>query len=482
MARILISWLALQNDFLKEKDRAGDTPDPDGPNSLVHTYGYKYDYHLLLSSAFASGADLREEHLSNYLRRTYRHDVRLLYMNMKDEDVINLSEVQAKIDSLLLKHKTDEIEIFASPGTPTMQVAWYFAHLGLKLKTRIFQMRPAKFTGTGQPEKIYTELERSNFTYNIIVREILSDTKPSKEILVTESMKPIYNTAEKVASTDKVTVLILGETGTGKEMLARHIVEKSPRKDMPFIAFNCAAMQDQLLESRLFGYVKNVYTDAKTDTKGLFSEAHGGTIFLDEIGDISEYMQKALLRVLQEKSITKVGSSKREDVDVRIIAATNKDLYKMSMEGSFRMDLFYRLSVVDIALSPLRELPIGEREEILTYFIKKKGKDFDKPELKLPKEIKKIIFDYSFPGNIRELENLIERLYAISEEETKIMDLPKNMFNFDNQNSLKLVDVENKHIKKVLILCNNNIKKASEFLDVSYNTIVARIRKYDIRL
>jgi two-component system response regulator HydG len=469
MARILISWVGTNNDFIDGEGK----PNPDGPNALVHKYFYDYEYHLLLSAKMNKDKDTPLQFLVNYLNRTYQHDIREQYMNLND--VIDLKEIKAKVEKLLLGHRKDEIEIFVSPGTPTMQVAWYFTHLELGLKTRLFQTRPGKFTKTKLPEKVYLDFERSSVTSSLIIKEDLTNKPTKGKFLVTKSVKPVYDMARKVAAADNVSVLILGDTGTGKEGLARFIHENSPRADGPFIAVNCAAMGESLLESRLFGYAKGTHNVAFKDKQGLFEDANGGTIFLDEIGDISGYMQQSLLRVLQEKEVTRIGESKVRKVDVRVIAATNRNIFKMCKENIFRFDLYYRLSVVDLTLPSLRDRGPKEIEEIFEFILKEKKEDFNKPEPKFSKEIRKQLFNYPFPGNVRELENLIERFYATVEGEVTRKNFPKNFHDLESEFSMKLIDVEKQHIQKVYEMCNKNGQEACRILGISFNTLKAKI-------
>jgi two-component system, NtrC family, response regulator HydG len=474
MPRILISWIALNNDFIEGKG----TPNPDGPTVSVHKYFFNYTYHLLLSQASGKGSDTRTEFLVNYLKRHYKNDVRECYVNLTD--VIDLKEISGKVTRLLLEHRNDEIDIFISPGTPAMQVAWYFAHLSLGLKTRLFQIRPAKFSKTKQPEQVWIDLERSTITSSLIIKEDIANKPIDSKFKITKSVHPIYELAKKVAAADLVTVLILGETGTGKEGLVRFIHENSPRSKGSFVAVNCSAMSDQLLESRLFGHKKGAFTGADKEVEGYFQSATGGTIFLDEIGDISPYMQQVLLRVLQEKRITKIGSTKEEPVDVRIISATNKDLIKLCVENKFRWDLFYRLSVVDLTLPPLRERGMEEIEEIFKFIIEKKRKDYNKPFPKISSAIKKKLLSYLYPGNIRELEGIIERIYATVDKTVTAGDLPKNFLSPLPEHSLKLIDIENNHIKKVLLECNKKIGLASQILGIARGTLDKRIRDYNL--
>ncbi|OAG26945.1 sigma-54-dependent transcriptional regulator [Thermodesulfatator autotrophicus] len=225
-------------------------------------------------------------------------------------------------------------------------------------------------------------------------------------------LKKVIETIRMVAPTD-VTVLILGESGTGKELAARAVHALSRRKNQPLITVNCPALPEPILESELFGYRKGAFTNATTDHRGLFEEAHGGTIFLDEIGDITPSVQTKLLRVLQEKEIKPLGSSQTKKVDVRIIASTNQNLEEKVKEGSFRADLFYRLNVVTIEMPPLREI----KEDIpllVNHFLKKTAEELGMPPKYICPEVIDFFMEYHWPGNIRELENVIKAAVVTS--------------------------------------------------------------------
>jgi len=241
---------------------------------------------------------------------------------------------------------------------------------------------------------------------------------------------PMMQTACKqlgrVAPQD-VYVLILGESGTGKELIARAIHYNSPRTGGPFVAVNLAAVPETLIESELFGHKKGAFTDARTDKPGLFTESDGGTIFLDEIGELALGLQAKLLRVLQDYEIRPVGATKNQRVDVRVIAATNKDLEAMLADGSFREDLYYRLNVIHLDLPPLRQ----RREDIpllVDFFLQKCCKQMDLPPKQISVEAMQMLESYDWPGNVRELENLIERALALSHSETiTTRDLPVHL-------------------------------------------------------
>ncbi len=232
-----------------------------------------------------------------------------------------------------------------------------------------------------------------------------------------KKMKDVYNVIERIAPSD-VTILVRGETGTGKELVASAIHKRSKRKDGPFIKLNCAAIPDTLLESELFGHEKGSFTDAKERRKGRFELADGGTLFLDEVGDISASAQVKLLRVLQEREFERVGGSKTVKVNVRLIAATNRNLEKMVKEGKFRDDLYYRLNVIPIDLPPLRER--GEDIKLLVNFFLEKAKKNHKRDVKILDDAMEKLMQYPWPGNVRELENTLERVVLIGDEENGV--------------------------------------------------------------
>nr|MBP6498363.1 sigma 54-interacting transcriptional regulator [Campylobacteraceae bacterium] len=227
-------------------------------------------------------------------------------------------------------------------------------------------------------------------------------------------MKSVFHVVERIAESN-VTVLVRGETGTGKELVAAAIHKRSKRCDEPFVKLNCAAITDTLIESELFGHEKGAFTDAKEARKGRFELADGGTLFLDEIGDISSSAQVKLLRVLQEREFERVGGSKTIKVNVRLVAATNRNLEAMVKEGTFREDLYYRLNVIPIDLPPLRER--GDDIILLVNFFLEKSMKNHKKRVLITDEAMKILCEYPWPGNVRELENTIERIVLMGNEE-----------------------------------------------------------------
>lgn len=282
------------------------------------------------------------------------------------------------------------------------------------------------------------------------------------------------------------TILITGESGTGKEMFAQSIHKESPRKNGPFVAVNCAAIPKTLLESELFGYEEGAFTGARRAGKsGLFAEAHGGTIFLDEIGEIDIELQPRLLRVLQEREIRPVGSTKVIPIDIRIIAATNKNLLEQVEQGAFRSDLYYRLNILKLKIPALRNRN-GDIELLSKYFVNKISAKYNKDVKLSSKAINKLKI-YDWPGNIRELENVIENLVVLCDDTIteddfeELMDqehvTEQNNF-FIDENAETLEDIKKKYILKILSQCDNNQTLAAEILGISRTHLWRLLNNY----
>lgn len=296
-----------------------------------------------------------------------------------------------------------------------------------------------------------------------------------------DCIQRIFRLIEKAAKI-VVNVLISGESGTGKELVARAIHYNSDRSRAPFVSVNCTTIPDTLLESELFGHVKGAFTGAKESRAGFFQIADGGTIFLDEIGDASLNMQGKLLRVLQNKEINLVGSSRIRKIDTRIIAATHKDLTAMAEKHLFREDLYYRLNVIDIPVPPLRD----RGDDILllvNHFVNKFATEMNRRPHRFTDNALQALRNYHWPGNVRELENLIQRLVVIVDGELiRVADMPPHMrysVNIDSQrmDHRTLAQVEMDHITKVLRSVNDNKTKAAELLGVDRKTLRKKLQK-----
>jgi DNA-binding NtrC family response regulator len=471
--KTLISWYD-KADFSENKVNV------EGPIISFHSHFYKHDRHIILSSRKNEDSDLAGTHLFTSLKRMFPdRSIEFIYLDIQDP--IDHREIQGKVHPVLASLKDDEIDIFVSPGTPAMQVVWYLAHMSLNLSTTLYQTRPARFTAKkDKPELIKIQMERSSLGMTALYHQEEVKRSSNEGYFKTPSIEKIYDNARKVAMTDEVTVLILGASGTGKENLAKHIHQHSIRKEKPYIAINCSAFSDSLLESRLFGYKKGAFTGADKDTSGLFEQANEGTIFLDEIGDISPYMQQSLLRVLQEKEIMPLGG-KAKKVDVRVIAATNQSLVQRCEEGKFRWDLYYRLSVVELDLPTLMQRGKSEIKAMIEYFLGQKKKQLRKPKkLIIEKDTMEILLNYTYPGNIRELENIISRLYVFNDERVPAEVLPKRLKQAPADQPMNIEYVEKEHIIKVLDHFEGNKRQTAIAIGWAINTLVAKMQKYGI--
>ncbi len=299
---------------------------------------------------------------------------------------------------------------------------------------------------------------------------------------VSSGMQEVFGLVRKVAPLD-CHVLIQGESGTGKELVARAIHRESPRRDKPFIAFNCAGFTEELLASELFGYERGAFTGAVATKIGILETAHQGVVFMDEIGDMPAAMQAKLLRVIQERQIFRVGGNRPIHLDLRFIAASNKDLKREIQEGRFREDLFFRLNVVQIILPPLRE----RREDIsllMQYFLARFSRKFAKPVKGIAPQVREALLAYSYPGNVRELENIIERAVALTEGEVLTSaDLPLDLRAYSvtpYQEWRPLEEEERGYIRKVLAYTHYNIGQAAQILDLPRTTLWRKMKKYGL--
>ncbi len=305
-----------------------------------------------------------------------------------------------------------------------------------------------------------------------------------------QHMKNVLAMVEKIAKSEASTILVQGESGTGKELIAKAIHYESSRAEKPFLAINCAAVPEALLESELMGHEKGAFTDAKSLKKGLFELADEGTIFLDEIGDMEPGMQAKLLRVLEERSFRRVGGTRDIQVDVRIISATNKDLLKAMEEKQFRNDLYYRIQVIPIYLPPLRE----RKEDILPltrHFINHFNREFGKNVRDISKIAEKFLLEYSWPGNVRELKNILERAIILESEDVLLLEhLPQEIVARTNApgigsvsmrlppEGIDIEDVERELIRQALEMAEGNQSKAAKKLNLGIDAFRYRMKKF----
>ena len=325
---------------------------------------------------------------------------------------------------------------------------------------------------------------RELFAENRALRRELNRQYNFPEIVGSgEKMQRVFDLVAKVADTSS-NVLILGESGTGKELIARSLHFNSGRSAKPFLAVNCGALPESLLESELFGHTKGAFTGAVADKKGLFRSAEGGTIFLDEIGEMPHQLQVRLLRALQEHEVTPVGSSLPQKFDARIIAATNRDLEKEVEAGNFREDLFYRLNVIEISLPPLRERP-EDIPALVRHFIGKAANSQNSVAKPISDEAMNTLRAYSWPGNVREMENSLERASILSRDEIDLESLPPKIRNAAGSAPLMSSDdntlesIERRHISETLASFDGDKVAAARRLGIDLSTLYRKLKKYE---
>ena len=307
----------------------------------------------------------------------------------------------------------------------------------------------------------------------------------SSVIAQSAAMRRSLEVLSRAAEASSTPVLLLGESGSGKEVLARWLHQRSGRRQRPFLAINCSAIPESLLETQLFGHRRGSFTDAREDRRGLFQEADGGTLLLDEIGDMPSALQAKLLRVLQEREVHPIGAPAPVPVDVRIVAATHRDLDVLSRDGHFRQDLYYRLNVVAIRVPPLRERP-EDLLPLVAHFLEKHGKQLGRTSCKLSAEAADALGRYPWPGNVRELENAIERALVLGREDLiRAEDLPQTVAasptaTSDTAVPRPLAEVEREHILRALRVVRYNKTAAARILGFDRKTLYRKLREFGL--
>jgi DNA-binding NtrC family response regulator len=328
---------------------------------------------------------------------------------------------------------------------------------------------------------------------NVLLKKAIRDSSSFDNIVgKSRSMREVFDLIEKVADTDS-TVLIMGESGTGKEMAARAIHAHGRRKDNAFVSINCGALPENLLESELFGHVRGAFTGAVAEKRGMFETAQAGTVFLDEVGEMTPWTQVKLFRVLQERTVRKVGGTDEIPVDVRIIAATNQDLKKRIAEGRFREELYYRLNVISFEMPPLRKR-IEDVSLLAGHFLLKHCEKMGRPLKRITPEAMNVLELYPWPGNVRELENLIERIVAVEAREAiTAASLPEEFLSRRTKNETpsgmgpgfnledQLDELAKRFIQEAGDRAGGNMSRMAELLGVSYRSLRYLLEKYKIK-
>jgi two-component system response regulator HupR/HoxA len=400
------------------------------------------------------------------------------------------------LDSVTEKEKGELVAQMGESGVSEADAKSAIAHLRSMNKTDVEYLPELVELVSEEIVEFHEEITKREERIQELNSELGDKYRYHMMIGKSKKMQKIYNLLEKVSSSE-ASVFIQGENGTGKELVAKAIHYYSPRKDHMFLALNCSAFNDNLLDSELFGHVKGAFTGAIKDKKGLFEQANGGTLFLDEIGDTSLSMQVKLLRVLQEGSFLPVGANSPKKTDVRIIAATNRNIKKMMETGEFREDLYYRINVFPVDLPPLRE----RKEDVpilMDHFLKKRCDEAGQAMKTFSKKCLEKMLDYHWPGNVRELENEVERVVVLAGEDKiitpdllspRILDAvggPRGgagvVRGINTNGSLKaaLEELEAIMIREGLKRCNFNKSKLSKELGISRASLIMKVDKYDL--
>ncbi len=401
----------------------------------------------------------------------------------KNYDVVLLDIVMPELDGISFLKKLQK-----DPSSPAIIVLTGRA----TVDTAVEAMKAGASDYLSKPYKLEELIivikkayeERRLRMENIMLQKALKEQfQPDEFVGKSKFYKELISFIKRIAPTDS-SVLIQGESGTGKELVARLIWQYSQRAKEPFLALNCATLSENLIESELFGHEKGAFTNAFKVKYGLVEAADGGTLFLDEIGEMPLSLQAKLLRFLDSGEFRRVGGNKNLKVDVRVIAATNKNLEEAIRNGSFRNDLYYRLNVINISLLPLRKRP-DDIEPLINHFINKFNMKFSKTVKGVDRRAFEVLKRYSWPGNIRELENVIERAVILCDKDYISIDhlaIPTLNGHNTESETFKLSDIEKKHITKVLEYTGWNQTKASKLLGIDRKTLYHKIKRYGIKL
>ena len=429
-----------------------------------------------------------------WVRTATSYDEAMKLFETDQFDVVIADIMMPDVDGLTLLKDVKKVD----PEIPVILITAY-ASLGsaveaLRYGAFDYITKPFKMDQIRYAVKRALETRALRRENRILKRELRRESDLSKFIGVSDAVREIKQLVRKIAPTDS-TVLITGESGTGKELIARAIHQLSPRADGPFITINCAAIPETLLESELFGYVRGAFTGATTNKEGLFRAAHGGTFFMDEVGEISPEIQAKLLRMLETHQIIPLGATKPVEVDVRLIAATNKDLARMVDEGKFRRDLFYRLNVIHIHIPPLRERP-EDIIPIAEHYVQVIADRMGRPAPKLSREAMQLLQGARWEGNVRELENVLERAMIMCDGDEILPEhLPDYIRNAPQTAAvpekvageqvlgrvLPLDEIEKAYILWAILQCGGNKSEAAKKLGIDLSTLYRKIERYGLK-
>ncbi len=430
----------------------------------------------------------------NYSVRTFPNGARAIeYLKENEADIafldLNLPDIHG-IDLLKeIKEIRPDILVIIITGFASVESAVR----ALKLGAYDYIKKPFKADAIKLITKLALETQSLKRKVKELSEKSAEKTAFDKILGVSPAVRLLKQQIEQFSQYDEETVLITGESGVGKELVAKALHEKSKRKNKPFIEINCASLPENLLESELFGYEKGAFTDARERKIGLIEKADGGTVFLDEIGEMSPGLQAKLLRLLENKQIRRLGATENINVNVRIIAATNKNLLEAIENKEFRSDLYYRINVLRIEVPPLR-LRKEDTLILAKYFLNTFAEKFNKNVKGFSPEVEKFIYTYDWPGNVRELKNTMERIAIMSEEEIiRLRDLPEELLNGNEQFAIKesfelngqsleeaVQNFEAEIIKKVYEKNDFKVSKTANELKIPRQTLQYKLQKYGI--
>ncbi len=431
--KILITWLGFKEDFIETGKSFQFNPSGFTGNIQGDILDeYNFNKHVILytndrSESIRHELNSKKYQIKEFLEDQYpNHQFELADTGIDKTDLQNFPVIESSLRSFLQKFDaTDELHVIAGTGPTSVSMAWCTLNLAMKDRFKLHVLQKKEYTSDGKKSNLKEVNPYISELLDDKLREHHINLNIPKDIYNDDIVEQEYKKAMAFAQAIDMNVLILGETGCGKDKMAEFIVRESPLPIEKYRPINCASLPDELLYSELFGHVKGAFTGAIADRNGLFEECNGGTLFLDEIGDISPFMQQSLLRAIDNQQIKKAGSNKIEqNIKVRIIAATNINLYEKCKAGKFRWDLYYRLSNPEIVLQSYRSRTAKERKNVIQHYIAILEKKWGR-KISFSKDALKVIEGYSFPGNFREIYNTINSLFPLRLDVISPEDLPE---------------------------------------------------------
>ena len=463
--KIAISWFGFNEDFITKGQMF--QYNPAGFTGTIHSdiiKPYAIDKHVILCSTDSSGTisdelSKKKKSLSGNIKESFpNHQVELRDIGIDKNDLQNFPVIEALLRSFLTSFDaTDDLHVIAGTGPTAVGMAWSTLSLSMEQTFRLYVLKRREYTPGGKLT-ILNEIKPfvSKFLDNKLKESHFNIDLPAG-IYEDEIVKNEYKRAKDIAAAVDINVLLLGETGCGKDKMAEFIISNSPLDQAKYRAINCASLSDELLYSELFGHVKGAFTGADKDRKGLFEECNGGTLFLDEIGDISPFMQQSLLRAIENGEIKRAGDNEvKKGVRVRIIAATNNELYQNCRAGKFRWDLYYRLCTMEIELEPYRNRTALQRKKAIEHYVRLAEHKWGR-KITFGKDAVEIMRTYSFPGNFREIYNTMNGIYALGKQNITNKDLPRRFVELEAIIDEKYDSALRKHCCNIYKKYDNNL-------------------------